>query len=312
MIKKDINNSLVDLNKEYIQLYYSPEYRLGRKMLIIKYYLKKFKVVTLIKKIYHSKMKSKNAVKNNFNNDKIFSNNEKYRENKYKGEKIAVYSVNIGGYDSILQPIYKDDKIDYYYISDKKPSDLGVWKYIDANKYIKQQGLTNVKKARYLKIHPDLFFKDYKYSIFVDGNIRVVGDISYLVNFINKETKIATHAHPYRDCIYDEAVRCKKSGKGNPKVIDKQMNEYMKEGMPKGFGLFETNVVVREHNNPTCKKIMKLWWNEIESKSERDQLSLTYSLWKNGFSANDVGVLGWDTKQNPYLQVLDHKDEYKK
>lgn len=305
-------DALEELNKDYLNLYDSEEYRVGRKFLIIKYYLKKFKFVTLFKKIYRSKMKNKNSIKNNFDNDTLFKDNQIYIENSYNGEKVAIYTVNIGGYDTVLQPIIKSENVDYFYVSDKKPSNLGKWEWIDANKFIKDLDTTNVKKARYIKTHPHLIFKDYKYSIFIDGNIRTVVDISKFVNNINKKTKIAIHPHPYRECIYDEAINCKRSGKGNNKEIDKQIETYRNEGMPEKYGLFETNVVVREHNNELCKKIMEDWWNEIFTKSERDQLSLTYVLWKNKLKSNDIGIICDSIKNNYGLQVLNHLDEYKK
>ena len=308
----DYDSVLSDFNKEYLELYNSKEYRIGRKILIIKYYLKKMKLITLIKKTYRSKMKERNSIKNNFDNDELFKDNNLNQENGYDGEKVVIYTVNIGGYDSILQPIVKSDNVDYFYVSDKEPKYLGKWKWIDAKPYLTNLNTTNVKKARYIKTHPHLIFPEYKYSIFIDGNIRTITDISKFVNKINKLTKTAIHPHPYRECIYDEANNCKNSGKGDPTVIDNQVNEYKKEGMPEKYGLFETNVVVREHNDEICKKIMEEWWNEISAKSERDQLSLTYVLWKNDFKANDIGVICDSIKNNYNVQVLDHLDDYKK
>lgn len=308
----EYQKALEDLNREYLDLYYSDEYRSGRKRMIVKYYLRNFKFITLIKKIMNSIGKKNNSIKNNYENPQIFKNNWHGAANNYGGEKVAVYSVNIGGYDNLVQPIYRSHNLDYYYISDKKPEDLGVWKWIDAKKYTQGLKLSNVKKARFLKLHPDILFPNYKYSIFIDGNIRAVGDLSALVNKINKNTKIAIHLHPYRNCIYDEAICCKRSGKGDPKIIDEQVGFYMKDGMPKKYGLFETNIIVREHNDATCKNIMKQWWEEISKWSERDQLSFTYVLWKNNFVSNDIGVLGDNPRENILIQVLDHKDEYRK
>lgn len=308
----DYESILRDLNKEYIDLYNSEEYRIGRKILIVKYYVKKFKFFTLLKKTYRSKMKEKNSIKNNYDNKELFKNNKTTQENNYNGEKVAIYTVNIGGYDTILQPIIKSDNVDYFYVSDKKPENLGKWNWLDAQPYIENLNTTNVKKARYIKTHPHILFPNYKYSIFIDGNIRTITDVSKFINNINNKTKIAIHPHPYRECIYDEAINCKNSGKGNSKSINEQMELYKKEGMPSKYGLFETNVVVREHGNMLCRKIMEDWWNEIKLKSERDQLSFTYVLWKNQLKANDIGVIYDSIKDNYDLQVLNHLDDYKK
>ena len=36
---------------------------------------------------------------------------------------------------------------------------------------------------------------------------------------------------------------------------------------------------------------MEDWWKEIEKYSNRDQVSLPYVLWKNGYQIGDVGTL---------------------
>ena len=306
-------NALKNLNHEYITLYNSKEYQSGRKLLQTIFYIKNLKIISLIKKIYRSKQKEKNSIVDNSNNINLFKDNEKSLMNKLKIDtRIAIYTVNIGGYDKLLQPLFISEYADFYIVSDKKPKELGIWKWIDANKFLPDYDLTNVKKARYIKTHPHVLFPEYKYSIFIDGNIRCIADICEFVKRINRNTKIAIHPHPYRDCIYKEAICCKNSGKGNYKLIKKQIKEYKNEGMPNNFGLFETNIVVREHLDEKCKKIMEDWWNEINNKSERDQLSLTYVLWKNGYLANDIGIIMDSIKNNDYVQVINHLDDYEK
>ena len=301
------------LSLEYKMILSSREYRLGKKMLKAKYCLRHFKLFTLLKKLMSSrKMKYIHTI-DNLSNEQIFENNSKNQLKKYnKNARVAIYTVNIGGYDHLIQPLFTNDKCDYYIVSDKKPTDLGVWKWIDANKYIEDLNTTNVKKARYIKTHPQLFFKDYDYSIFIDGNIRCITDITKYIANINKNTGIAIHPHPYRDCIYKESKACKITGKGNYNVMKKQVQEYKAEGMPELFGLFETNVVIRDHNKKECIEIMDSWWNEIDKKSERDQISLTYVLWKLGYVSNDIGIIYDSINNNPSVQVVDHIEEYEK
>ena len=302
------------LNAEYKAILASKEYLTGKKVLKFKYYLKKFKFITLFKKIISSK-KSKKYVykKDNYNNEKLFIDNEKNTIKSYdKNSKIVIYTVNIGKYDNLVQPLFDNENVDFILVSDNKPEHLGKWKWLDAKPIIGNLNLSNVKKARFIKTHPHLLFKDYKYSIFIDGNIRCVSDITKFINKINKTTKIAIHPHPYRDCIYSEIISCKIRGKGNYNVMLNQINKYKNEGMPKRFGLFETGVLVREHNNPICIDLMEKWWNEIKNNSERDQLSLTYVLWKNGYSANDFGIISNSIKDNNSLQIIDHIEDYMK
>ncbi len=309
-----MNNEVVEeLVKNYKEVINSKEYITGRTVLKFKYYLKRLKFITLIKLVINSFFKKKYVFKRDNNSNKeLFVDNEKNTLKIYDNSKIAVYTVIIGNYDNLIQPLYKSDNIDYYVISDHKINNLGKWKWIDAKKYLPNYQLTNVKKARFLKTHPHLIFPNYKYSIFIDGNISVVSNIEELITKINVNTGIAIHLHPLRDCIYKEAIACKYTKKGNYKIIKNQMNTYRSLGMPSNFGLFETAVVAREHNNKVCIDIMEEWWNEIYNVSERDQLSFTYVLWKKGFTANDVGVLFESITANPKILLINHIQIYNK
>ena len=88
--------------------------------------------------------------------------------------------------------------------------------------------------------------------------------------------------------------------------INPQIKKYKDENFPSNFGLVETNIIYRKHNEPYCIKLMYLWANELISRSHRDQLSFNYALWKigdNGFQYLDTKLLNcnyfkWYSKHN--------------
>lgn len=305
--------ALMKLNMQYKDILNSKEFLLGREILKTKYFLGKGKIFYVLSKIFTKKKRRYLYKKENGNNSKIFKDNEKYIVKQYdENEKIAVYTCNIGGYDRPQEPLIVAENCDYFFISDVKPEGLVNWKWIDAKKFLPEEKLSNVKKARYLKTHPHLIFPNYKYSIFIDGNIKCILDISDFFKKINNKTRIAIHPHPYRDCIYKEGYACDVAKRGDIDNIKKQLKQYKEEGMPKEFGLFETNILVREHGNEICKKIMEDWWKEIEIKSQRDQISFTYVLWKNNLVSNDIGKIQDTILENNYVQVVPHLEEYQK
>ena len=65
-------------------------------------------------------------------------------------------------------------------------------------------------------------------------------------------------------------------------LADKQMNRYKSEGFPVNYGLVQTNVMIRRHNDQYSKDLMEKWWSELKDYSHRDQLSFNYALWKTG------------------------------
>ena len=88
--------------------------------------------------------------------------------------------------------------------------------------------------------------------------------------------------HQLRNCLYRESLEVTLKGfeKKFSDVI-KQMKSYRNDGFPFNYGMFEANVIYRAHNDERIKQQSDDWWNEVKFHSKRDQLSLSYTLWKN-------------------------------
>lgn len=227
---------------------------------------------------------------------------------KYTNYKYVVYTVVAGSYDEVKEPIYINPNIDYYIFTDNHiPSD-SMWKKIPISSIDSIKNYSFLEQARYIKTHPQEFFEDYDYSMFIDGNIQITCDIMPLFNTVIANNKsIAIHRHQSRQCLYDEAKYVYVLKKAKLKEIKKQIKAYKKQGFPQKYGLFETNVIIRKHNEKICINVMEEWWNEIIKFTKRDQLSFTYALWKNNLDSDYVLSLGNNSRRNPYFIVYNHK-----
>lgn len=281
----------------------------------IKYHnSKKFKIVRLLKMI------KKLFIERNFSPLKNYIKGIKLKryEEKYEiinvtfepvlDKKIVVYSCIVGNYDSVKDPIYFNDNVEYILFSDKDIKS-NFWKVRKIpSKVLKLKNKTLIN--RYIKLHPFEFFKDYDYSIYIDGNIKTLTDISGFVNCINNKTGIAMFKHHSRDCIYTEEKACLLQNKGNKDKIIEQINKYKLENFPKKYGLLEGTIIVSDLKSKEAYKLLNDWWNEFyESGSLRDQLSLPYILWKNNYRVKDIGFLGNNIRACPKLLFLSHEDK---
>lgn len=231
-------------------------------------------------------------------------NSEALKYDVLKKKKIAVYTGIFGQYDSICCPKVKPQNIDYYFISDDECKIEGfIW--IDAKKIIPENVTSSIKRNRYIKMHPHILFPDYEYSIYVDGNVEIKKDISSFAR--ESSTGISVFMHPSRDCIFYEAIAIVNFRRVSAIDVNKQMERYIKEGMPLHYGLPEMSVIAREHNKPICKKIMNEWWNEFEHGAQRDQLSFMYVMWKNNMGIKDISSLGNDFRKSECLEVREHQ-----
>lgn len=224
----------------------------------------------------------------------------------YDLPRIAVYTVSTGGYDGLREPAFIDSNIDYFAFTNSELPKDSVWKSINIGDFA--NGRTPLEQARYVKTHPHLYFSDYEISIFIDGNICIIKDIKPLIyKMIETHKTVAIHRHNCRNCLYQEARIIWAQGRAKLRDIIRQIKAYKGEGFPAEYGLFETNVIIRYHNDEKCKAIMETWWSQIDKYTKRDQLSFTYSLWKNDVTSDYVMSLGFCSRNSPYFDVVGHK-----
>ena len=227
----------------------------------------------------------------------IEKNRKLWYKQKLTNNKKVVYTCITGGYDNLLEPSYITQDFDYVCFTDDLSIKSTVWDIRSMPK--EAEGLSNVKKQRYVKINPHKLLGEYDISIWVDGNVDLEGDLNKFINeSFEDDISVYVPKHPSRDCIYAEAKAVLSMRKDTKEIVNPQMEKYEKEGFPKKYGLLQSNILLRKHNEPDCIKLMETWFNELKDNSHRDQLSFNYALWKN----QDVKV--------KYLDKYIYKSEY--
>ncbi|MEL7666007.1 MAG: ATP-grasp fold amidoligase family protein [Candidatus Shapirobacteria bacterium] len=198
---------------------------------------------------------------------------------KTRKAKVVIYTANSENYDKLINHTYLSKDFNYVCFTDKKIKNPGVWEI----RPIKKTKLDSVRTSKYYKLFPHEVLPNYKYSVWIDTNVDVTSNIleKRVNELIKKKIKIAIPPHFERNCIYQEAKACIVFQKDNPDIILKQINFLKKEKYPKNNGLFENNLIFRDHNDSKIIKVMEDWWWMISNFSRRDQLSLNYVLWKN-------------------------------
>ena len=179
-------------------------------------------------------------------------------------KKLIIYTVMFGNYDLIAEPLFITRGCTYYIFTDSVLPEQSVWKKYPLDGYSHMmKGFSSLERARFIKTHPHIFFPDAEYSIFIDANVQIVADMRPVFSRLG-ESFIAIHKQPGRDCIYQEARAVIALRKAPAKEVKHQIRKYRMQKFPEHYGLFQTNIIVREHHNPACRKLMALWWNEME------------------------------------------------
>ncbi|CAA0078942.1 Uncharacterised protein [BD1-7 clade bacterium] len=214
----------------------------------------------------------------------------------------VIYTCVIDNYDKTFPAVRATPGIDFILFSNTSVQVVG-WKTIriDSSRF-ESATLAN----RYYKFFAHEVLDDYTYSMYIDGNIRVLTDLSYLFSLFSESgCTLGLLKHPYRKTLPEEIARCKELGVlDDNDAADCQLEDYKSQGFKDDLGLTENNVIFRNHSSDILSTSMETWWNELQMKTNRDQLSLGYVRWKHNLS---VLVFEWNARQeNPYLYLYPH------
>lgn len=224
--------------------------------------------------------------------------------------RLAVYTCIYGPYDVICEPLYKSKQCDYFIITDQEISPKSTWKKIEPNVPENFAQYSFATKNRYFKMHPHLIFSEYQYSLYVDGNIKLLTDLYPFIQYLDNKI-VGLFNHPFLDCVYSAAELLKSIGIVDPQQSNQQLSQYKTEGFPEHFGYFECGFLLRNHYHPLCQRVMSTWWEQYQQWVKRDQQSFVYALWVNGMCSHDVAFLGNNIRNNPRFFLGEHQAEHK-
>ena len=160
-------------------------------------------------------------------------------------------------------------------------TDLGIKHDFYQIRKMNLSSLVAVRRQRWIKICiPDEIFYNYEYSVYVDCKRESLIDFEWLLSFMESQSDFVTRQHKTRDCVYDEGKVCIEKRIDDKATILKQLDFYRNEDYPVHNGLHYSFILLRRHTK-RMKEFSRLWWEQLEKYSFRDQISLPYVAWKH-------------------------------
>jgi len=209
-----------------------------------------------------------------------------YRSNSVRGQqrKIVLYTAIFGEYDNLLLPERIDPDIDYVCFTDRPRNTYGVWQM----RSVPFRHTDPTRVARYVKMHPHELFPAHDVAVWLDANIILKGDLHKYVEMVRRKGgDLGLVSHPHRACFYDEAEACRQLKKDAAKAIQEQVDHYRAQGLAANQPLYETGFMVVPLLSGPTREAFRLWWQQIERFSRRDQLGLA-----------------WVTHKHPELRII--------
>lgn len=217
---------------------------------------------------------------------------------------IVVYTCIAGSYDTLIQQP-KFSNVKYICYSDSiSPGIYKNWEVRSADDGdFDKPNLLN----RFYKILPFKFFKEYDYSLYIDGNIKLKSHPGHLLNSLQVAKKsIAVFKHPDREYLKEEFDACISQGKLNNEQINEGeffLDSIKEEGFDANLELVAGYILLRRHDDSKLNNAMNDWFDIVINKVPRDQLSLVYCLWKHNV---DIAYLDDWISPEKFFSRLQH------
>ena len=215
----------------------------------------------------------------------------------------VIYTCLTGGYDRLEQPAVVDPSFDYICFTDTEGQG-GVWQF----RRIPCESPDPVRRSRYPKLLPHRVLADYDCSVYLDANVRIMDAELYRTvdRLIARKTIYAQVEHPSRDCVYDELRYCYLKDKIDLRTAFRLHRQWKRDGLPRHIGLYENNILFREHRNPDILALDEAWWKEFQDCDGRDQLALMPVLQAFGLRPALFFGKGGNTRNVPCLRYTLH------
>ena len=184
--------------------------------------------------------------------------------------KIAVYTAITNNYEELIRD-QNFSNADFFIFSDQEIDDEH-WTYLPVTNLFQDPR----RNARYHKMLPQLYFRDYDWWVWIDGSIRIKTDIS---EKIEEGADIIVLRHPDRNCAYQEIRECLRQRLDEQAILERERTKLERDKYPHDNGLAETKVLIRK-NNEKVVKFNQYWFLQMAKGTVRDQVNFNYAAWK--------------------------------
>ena len=220
--------------------------------------------------------------------------------------KRVVYTVITNDYDDLRQPLVIDERYDYIcFCNDKPEGKEGIWEI----KHFDIEFQDEMRASRRPKMKPHEVLPEYKYSLYIDANVDIRNRLIYdaIDSMIERGVKVGHVDHIWRQCLYSEIHFCLWMGFDKGIDLLRTYWNVLKHHFPYNAGLFENNIIFREHNDCQLVNAGIMWWNLYKKYTKRDQCHLMYVYWLLGIRPELLLPQYTNSRNSSHISVLEHK-----
>lgn len=185
---------------------------------------------------------------------------------------VAIITAVYDGFDTVKPVLAQAGvDVDWVLVTDTEPADSMGWRVVVEPR----PAVPPNRAAKGAKFEP-WKYTDAPASIWLDASFRVTSP-DFAAAMLQHAKPIAQFTHPWRKCLYDEAIEIAALGMDPEGVTAWQAARYREAGHPAGWGLWAAGVIARRHT-AAVRRMGAAWAKEVEGGSARDQVSEPFVL----------------------------------
>lgn len=193
--------------------------------------------------------------------------------------RVAITTAIYGGYDTpkTLNRAPLDDVEAYLWTDDDEVARQAVtlgWHAILDEYPTGDKELSPMLRAKFIKTHPLIAARGADVSIWIDGSMTIiVPDFVSLCLEALGDDDVSFTPHPWRDCIWPEALVTAQLRRYDDVDPIRQVHYYGDIGHPREWGLFASGAFTVRHSDKV-REWGEHWFHECVTRTYQDQLSL--------------------------------------
>jgi hypothetical protein len=158
--------------------------------------------------------------------------------------------------------------------------------------------MDSIRSQRTVKILPYEYLPDFDASLYIDNSVILERAPDTLVEKNFPPSGFSLVEHSYRATVLDEFLEVAAQGLDDPSRIFEQLNHYtidcteVLQEKP-----YWGAILLRDHRNPTVRKMLEIWFAHVQRYSRRDQLSVNLAFRLAGLTPD---VLRYDNYKSEY------------
>lgn len=210
--------------------------------------------------------------------------------------RACVYTCLMGNSEALNeQPVAATSRLPFICFTDNPDLRSETWEVRTAPRLF---SMDSVRSQRAVKILPYKYLPDFDASLYIDNSVLLKQAPDAFVEKNLPPSGFCLVEHSFRATVLDEFLEVAANGFDDQSRIFEQLNHYtidcpeVLQEKP-----YWGAILLRDHRNPTVRKMLEIWFAHVQRYSRRDQLSVNLAFRLAGLAPD---VLRYDNFTSEY------------